>query len=162
MENVVKSNININFNKTNARNLELEKLGDETMDTFSKLVGNALYKQSQKGIYRTNNNVPFDSGRTWYTCKRDIPYLIKILKENPNYFRDLNIVAVRILSEEDMDRRIRKNEHVDEMSFDYMHSKIPRLQEILDEHANDNMIYRNEKTGEIMTAQQVKKKERLL
>lgn len=154
--------LNINFNRTNSRDLELEKLGDITMDTFSTLVGNALYKQSQSGSWRTNNNVPFDTGMTWYTCKRDIPYLIKILQENPNYFRDLNIVAVKILSEEDMDRRIRKNEHVDDMSFDYMHSKIPRLQEILDEHANDNMIYKDERTGDIMTGQQVKKKEGLL
>jgi len=154
-------NININFNRTSSKDLELEKLGDETMETFSALVGNALYRQSQSGLFRTNNNAPFEHGKTWYTCKRDIPHLITILKENPDYFKDLNIVAVRILSEEDADRRIRKKEHIDEMSFDYMHTNVPRLQEILDEQDKANQIYKDEKTGEFLTGLQIKKKEGL-
>lgn len=136
--------LNINLNK-NINALHLEELGDETMNTFSVLVGRALEKSAQGDFWRTDNNTKIDSGKTWYTCKREIPVLIKELEQNPSYFKDFNITRVCLLSDEQHERRIRKNFHIDKMSLDYMHNHIPNLDDIIaeQEKVKQQQIYKD-------------------
>jgi hypothetical protein len=128
----MQKNINIKLNK-NIKELHLEELGDATMNTFSVLVGRALSTAAQGEVFRTDNNTDINMGKTWYTCKREIPTLIKELENNPSYFKDFNITRVVILDNEQYERRIRKNFHIDEMSLDYMHNHVPHLKDIMDE-----------------------------
>jgi hypothetical protein len=137
--------LNINFNR-DRKALDLEKLSDLTMETFSELVGNALLRSKQGGSMRTNNNTKIESGKTYFVSHETIPDLIKILRENKDYFRDTNIVSVKILSVDDYERRIRKNQHIDEMSSDYIKSNIPTTEDIfadIEKRKQSQQIYRD-------------------
>lgn len=72
-------------------------------------------------------------------------------------FKDLNIVTIKVLSNDENMRRIRKFMHVDEMSLDYMHDNIVPIDVFVDILNDMQMIYKDEKTGEYVTAKQKEK-----
>lgn len=134
--------VNVNFNKDAKRFKELEQVEDSTMETFHRLVESALSKTNN---FRTDNNSPLHATKTYYVCADTIPYLIKILEENPNFFRMENIGTVRILSNVDYDAMLRKKYHIDEMGQTYIENKIPLLKHLVE--SDDE---RNEKAREIV------------
>jgi hypothetical protein len=146
--------VNINVNANKQMYADLESLDDDTMNTFHLTVERALLNSV---VWRTNNNVPLESGQIYYTCPDEIPDLINQLKEWPDMFKDLNIVTIKVLSNDENMRRIRKFMHVDEMSLDYMHDNIVPIDVFVDILNDMQMIYKDEKTGEYVTAKQKEK-----
>ena len=150
--------LNINFNNDNAKSkLELEKVNDITMESFSVLVGQQLYNAEHNKIIVTNANVK--EGKTLFTCAQEIPDLVKILRDDHNYFKINNISKVRILSNEDFTRMMRKNEHIDEMSKDYIMNHIPRMKDLIAKDEQSKQIFRDDRTGDYLTHAQIRKRE---
>lgn len=145
--------ININFNANKKLLDDFQGIQDKEMDTFHQLVGNALLKQRQGTIWRTDNNSPIEDGKTWFTCADEIPVLCNILKESPSYFKDMNIVAVKVISNEDYTRLIRKKQHIDEMSLDYLLNHIPSLEDIVAEKEKEKEMkaYMDKSTGDFIS-----------
>jgi len=150
--------LNINFNKNATYMKEMEKLGDKTMETFSILVGNALY---QSETFRTDNNSPLEGSKCYFVCPDTIPELIKILSEDNGFFRFNNITTVKVLSNEDYERRLRKLYAVDEMGETYIQNNVPLLKDVLEEREKINKdareIMMHKETGELMTKGQLNK-----
>lgn len=143
--------VNINLNANKKLYDDLAMIEDEKMSTFHLLVERALLVSK---AWRTDNNAPLESGQTYYTCPDEIPDLINELKDWPDMFKDLNIVTVKVLSNDENMRRIRKFQHVDEMSLDYMHNNIVPIDVFVDILDDMQRIYKDEITGKYVTSKQ--------
>lgn len=99
---------------------------------------------------RTDNNAPIENGYTWYTCPAEYWVLLKKLRENPTYFKDMNIVAVEVLSNEEYNRMIRKKYAIDEMSYEYIKDKLPTGEEVVKLMEAAKQVYYDHVKGEIV------------
>lgn len=106
---------------------------------------------------QTDTNMPYEAGNTYYTCPADFDVLENLVIKNPDYFKENHITHVRVLSNEDYNRMIRKKFHIDEMCLSYVHNKVPTATEVIDyvETKQAMKMYRDRITGELFSPRQI-------